>query len=212
MSASAKAARGLVEELTQRGVTLEALPGGKLRYRPKAKLDAGDLERLAPCKSEVIRVVSEGRNISSPPSPPSPSAKTPDNYAENYGDGCGDTVTTTVTTTDDDEVPEFIRKAREHASKLGLVARWSKHFGFVSVHDPTTGLWHELRTEDAPGWAKREASKRKGLRKRRGETPPLTRAEMEGVRRSEQAGVWDRPAVTDRGIVYGDYLPPEEGD
>ena len=31
------------------------------------------------------------------------------------------------------------------------------------MHDPTTGEWHDLHWKDAPGWARREARKRKEL-------------------------------------------------
>ncbi len=37
------------------------------------------------------------------------------------------------------ELPRFIQRELEEASELGLVARWSRKFGYVSVHDPTTG-------------------------------------------------------------------------
>jgi hypothetical protein len=49
------------------------------------------------------------------------------------------------------------------AEDLGLVAAWSVEFGFISVHDPTTGEWHDLHWKDAPGWARWEARKRKEL-------------------------------------------------
>jgi hypothetical protein len=49
------------------------------------------------------------------------------------------------------------------AAELGLVAKWSKKFGFVSVHDPTTGTWHDLPTKATPSWAKWEAGTRKHL-------------------------------------------------
>ncbi len=49
------------------------------------------------------------------------------------------------------------------AEKLGLVATWSGEFGFISMHDPTSGEWHDLHWKDAPGWARWEACKRKEL-------------------------------------------------
>ena len=49
------------------------------------------------------------------------------------------------------------------ADHLGLGAMWSGEFGYISLHDPTTGEWHDVQTKDAPGWAKWEASKRKEL-------------------------------------------------
>jgi hypothetical protein len=58
---------------------------------------------------------------------------------------------------------EGLEEGLEGASELGLVARWSYEFGYVSVHDPCTGEWHDLRVSDTPKWAKREAHKRKEL-------------------------------------------------
>ena len=49
--------------------------------------------------------------------------------------------------------------------QLGLIATWSVEFGYVSLHDPTTGEWWDLRTTDAPGWAMGEARRRKELYK-----------------------------------------------
>jgi hypothetical protein len=51
-------------------------------------------------------------------------------------------------------------KATE-AERLGLIATWSVKFGCVSMHDPTTGEWHDLRTKDASEWAVGEARRRK---------------------------------------------------
>src|SRR5215212_6412302 len=47
------------------------------------------------------------------------------------------------------------------AERLGLIATWSALFGYVSMHDPTTGKWHDLQTKDAPAWAVGEARRRK---------------------------------------------------
>ena len=35
-------------------------------------------------------------------------------------------------------------------AQLGLVATWSAEFDYVSLHDPTTGEWHDLKTTVAP--------------------------------------------------------------
>jgi hypothetical protein len=79
------------------------------------------------------------------------------------------------------------KRKLEQASQLGLIVRWSYEFGYVSIHDPTTGEWHDLPMKDAPDWAKREAFKRKELRKHEGITRLLTAREMEGVWEKEQA-------------------------
>ncbi len=83
---------------------------------------------------------------------------------------------------------------------MGLVASWSQHYGYVGLHDPTTGEWHDLSTEDVPGWAKREARWRKGQKK----AYSLTSREVEERRASERAE--SHPAVTDKGIVFEDYI------
>jgi len=36
----------------------------------------------------------------------------------------------------------------EEANKRGLVIQWSKHPGWISLHDPTTGEWHEVRASE----------------------------------------------------------------
>jgi hypothetical protein len=63
--------------------------------------------------------------------------------------------------------PGFILRAlerrAERAAALGLVAKWSREFGFISIHDPTTGEWHDVTTKDAPSWARWEAGTRKRI-------------------------------------------------
>ena len=78
------------------------------------------------------------------------------------------------------------------------------------IHDPTTGEWYDVGYKDAPGWAKREARKRRELRKEDGVTRLLTAAEMEEVWEKEQALMWEQPAVTEKGIVYEDYINEED--
>jgi hypothetical protein len=51
------------------------------------------------------------------------------------------------------------------SAQLGLIATWSAEFGYVSLRDPTTGEWHDLKTTVAPEWAVGEARKRKELYK-----------------------------------------------
>lgn len=97
------------------------------------------------------------------------------------------------------------------AERLGLVATWSIEFGYVSIHDPTSGEWHDLPTEDALDWAKREARKRKDLyRAGNRKAFRLTAREMEELWESEQVEMWDHPAVTEKGVVYEDYIEEEE--
>jgi hypothetical protein len=93
------------------------------------------------------------------------------------------------------------RRAYE-AEVLGLVATWSREFGFVSLHDPTDGTWHDLPVKDAPGWALGEARRRKELwRAGNRNAYRMTSKQMEKLWEAE------RPVV-EQGIVE-DY-PPEE--
>lgn len=101
------------------------------------------------------------------------------------------------------DVPSFIARELDDAAELGLVAKWSKHFGYVSLHDPTTGEWYDLRIKDAPSWAKWEASKRKELyRDGNREAYRLTSQEMEEIWEAEHP-------VEEVGIVE-DYPVEEE--
>jgi hypothetical protein len=88
---------------------------------------------------------------------------------------------------------------------LGLVASWSGEFRVVSMHDPTSGEWHDLRTADAPDWAVREARKRKELyRDGKRKAYRLTSREIEEIWRAEN------PPAEDAGIVE-DHPVEEEG-
>ena len=40
----------------------------------------------------------------------------------------------------------------EEADRRGLVIRWSKVPGWIALHDPTTGEWHDVRASEClPG-------------------------------------------------------------
>lgn len=41
------------------------------------------------------------------------------------------------------------RRKLKAAHKRGLLIRWSRHHGWIALHDPTTGEWHEIRARDA---------------------------------------------------------------
>jgi len=88
--------------------------------------------------------------------------------------------------------------------QLGLVATWSVEFGYISLHDPTTGEWHDLRTADAPGWAMGEARRRKELYKSGNRRAyRLTARDIEEIWEAEHA-------EPEEGIV--EEHPVEEGD
>jgi hypothetical protein len=87
-------------------------------------------------------------------------------------------------------------------ARLGLIATWSGELGYVSLHDPTTGQWHDLKTTDAPGWAVGEARRRKELYKSGNRRAyRLTAHDMEELWKNDQE-------VAEEGIVE-DY-PVEE--
>jgi hypothetical protein len=115
-----------------------------------------------------------------------------------------------VSTTLLEERPRFTLRELVRASNLGLAGTWSREFGYIAIHDPTTGEWHDLPTNDAPDWAKREARKRKDLwRSGEKRAYELTALEMQEIWEEEQGEMWSHPAVTDKGMVFEDYL--EEG-
>ncbi len=163
----------LLAELSGRGVVLEATPEGTIRY--KGKLEASDVIKLKAHKKELVNLLlpERPRTTPSPPSPPSPEGRNADKTADPAGDADARAAKQrrpppqtpsphavprgTDAAADGGDSPRFLARRLEQASELGLVAVWSKHFGHISIHDPTTGEWHDLRREDAPGWAKREA-------------------------------------------------------
>jgi hypothetical protein len=107
-------------------------------------------------------------------------------------------------------LPRFIVRELERASDLGLVARWSSEFDYISVHDPTTGEWHDLAMQDAPPWAKAEAFKRKELRTLHGVTRLLSRAELEDIYHEERER--EAAALADEGLVEGTAAVDEHGN
>jgi len=50
----------------------------------------------------------------------------------------------------------------EEAVRLGLVIRWSREPGWISLHDPTTGEWHEVKgTECLPSMVESARTRRR---------------------------------------------------
>ena len=179
-------------------------------------MGAGDLASLKLHKSELLEIISllEGDGRPSPPSPRPLDAEKPDNHGDT-GDGDRGTASEERRPPAINSVPSPILEARnrrrERASALGLVARWSKEYGFISVHDPTSGEWHDLPMKEAPDWAKSEVFKRKKLKKAGGDWM-ITQAAMEGVFAEEtRYSEFNTKAETAGGVVYEDYLG-EDGD
>lgn len=87
-----------------------------------------------------------------------------------------------------------IDKNNPEASERGLVATWAATFGFVSIHDPLDGTWHDIQTGEAPTWALAES----GLRKRLYKSGDR-RAYSHNARKMQ--GIWDSEhPPPDRGI------------
>ena len=49
------------------------------------------------------------------------------------------------------------RKRLEEANRRGLVIKWSREPGYISLHDPTTGEWHEVLSSECPPWILEDA-------------------------------------------------------
>lgn len=45
---------------------------------------------------------------------------------------------------------EHERRRLEEANRRGLVIKWSREPGYISLHDPTTGEWHEVKQSEFP--------------------------------------------------------------
>lgn len=101
-----------------------------------------------------------------------------------------------------DEVYRLLWK--ERYPPLGLIARWSNLYGYVSIHDPTLGEWWDVPAKDAPSWALNEARRRKELY-RAGEARAytLTATEMEALWEQEH------PEPEEEGIIEEHPLPDD---
>ena len=189
----------LVEELERRGIKLRVVEGGKLRCRPQSLLSDRDKERLKLHKAELLSALGYAGEFA-PATPATPATQT--GNAHTYGDSAGGTMSGTP-------APGLPPQARRQAEALGLVARWSHEFSYISIHDPTSGDWYDLPAKDAPKWAKTECFKRRELRKR-GERRMLNREEIEAIYAQEVAHEVTHRAVTRHGIMYEDYLNEED--
>ncbi len=49
------------------------------------------------------------------------------------------------------------RQRLEAADRRGLVIKWAKKPGYVALHDPTTGEWHEVESSGCPPWVLEDA-------------------------------------------------------
>src|SRR5215210_1593135 len=194
----------LHDELERRGITLHATDSGGLGAHPKSLLTESDKSRLMALKWDLLEALGfKGGVTPATPATPATQGGNADTYAESAGGTPGGILGATPA----ESLPPLVRRHLKEAGALGLGARWSREFGYISIHDPTAGEWHDLPTEAAPQWSRNEASKRKELRKKRGITRLLTQKEMEEIWKDEAALLWEKPAATTaHGILYEDYL------
>ena len=54
------------------------------------------------------------------------------------------------------------KRKLEEADRRGLVIRRSREPGYIALHDPTTGLWHDFPAKECFPSIVAEANKRKG--------------------------------------------------
>src|SRR5215210_2647733 len=103
------------------------------------------------------------------------------------------------------ELPPLTATPRDlaRAAQMGLCATWARKFGYVSLHDPDTGEWHDIPTRDANSGAEprmiSEAQRRKRLwRKGWHDAFNLNREQMESVWAEERrSGIVSDPGVAD---------------
>jgi hypothetical protein len=171
-------AKAVVEDLEERGVALWTTLEGKLRFSPKRIVEEGegDIETLKRLKPEIVAVLSDRIGKVKRPTPPTlhtPAPTKADTYGESSG-VCtqGETYTKsgeTYTDPPDPTLPSSIVRIRERrqaeAERLGLIATFSQEYGYIALHDPTSGEWHDVAMKDAPQWAKNEAFKRRDLKR-----------------------------------------------
>lgn len=43
---------------------------------------------------------------------------------------------------------QWERRRLREADRRGFVVRWADERGWIALHDPTTGEWHEVRSEE----------------------------------------------------------------
>lgn len=56
---------------------------------------------------------------------------------------------------------EVERRRLEEADRRGLVIKWAKERGWIALHDPTTGEWHEVRASECPPSVRETANRRR---------------------------------------------------
>ncbi len=60
------------------------------------------------------------------------------------------------------------RKRLEEADRRGLVIKWAREPGYISLHDPITGEWHEIKaSECSPSIVESAKAHHRRLKERR---------------------------------------------
>jgi len=89
----------------------------------------------------------------------------------------------------------------DHLDPRGLVAKFSREFGYVSIYDPGENVWHDVATKDGPAWAVSEARRRKDLWKAGNRRAyELSAREMERLWQAGQSPASDEGIVEDHPI------------
>jgi hypothetical protein len=102
-------------------------------------------------------------------------------------------------------VAGLLERKRAAAASRGLTAKWARVFGYIALHDPTTGEVHDVATKAAPGWAKWEAGTRNRLWKSgRRDAFDLTSAQMAKIWAEEHP-----PLEEEEGNVEENDLPDD---
>lgn len=47
---------------------------------------------------------------------------------------------------------QWERRKLGEAGRRGLVVEWARERGWIALHDPTTGEWHEVRASECLPW------------------------------------------------------------
>jgi hypothetical protein len=102
-------------------------------------------------------------------------------------------------------IAESLAWRTEEAEARGLVAKWSKMFGYISVHDPTSGTWHDVPTASAEAWMKWEAGTRKTMYKAgRRDAYDLTSADMALIWADENTVKEEEGIIEEHPLMEGD--------
>ncbi len=60
------------------------------------------------------------------------------------------------------------RQRLEEADRRGLIIKWAREPGWISLHDPTTGEWHEVKaSESSPSIVESAKAHYRRLKERR---------------------------------------------